>query len=54
MSKNIGVITEQGFVAGNGLGFNPISENKLKKKDLKPKTNEKSNNKDNKENKDKK
>ena len=24
-----GVITEQGFVAGNGLGFNPFDENEL-------------------------
>lgn len=30
-NKNIGVITEQGFVAGNGLGFNPINENELNK-----------------------
>lgn len=26
MSKNYGVINEQGFVAGNNLGFNPLSE----------------------------
>ena len=24
-----GVINEQGFVAGNGLGFNPFDENEL-------------------------
>lgn len=28
-NKNIGVITEQGFVAGNGLGFNPVNEKDL-------------------------
>lgn len=28
-NNNIGVLTEQGFVAGNGLGFNPIKENEL-------------------------
>lgn len=49
MSKNIGVITEQGFVAGNGLGFSPIAENKLKKKDLKDKNNKKSKNTENKD-----
>lgn len=49
MGKNIGVITEQGFVAGNGLGFSPIAENKLKKKDLKSKTDEKTNNKESKD-----
>lgn len=27
----IGVIVEQGFVAGNGLGFNPVSINENKK-----------------------
>lgn len=26
-----GVITEQGFVAGSGLGFNPINEKELNK-----------------------
>lgn len=30
-NNNVGVITEQGFVAGNGLGFNPLSEQDLKK-----------------------
>lgn len=33
MSNQIGVITEQGFVAGNGLGFNKLNEedsNKIK------------------------
>lgn len=30
MSKsNFGVITEQGFVAGNGLGYEPVSEEDL-------------------------
>lgn len=28
-NKNIGVISEQGFVAGNGLGFNPLNEEDL-------------------------
>ena len=28
-NNNIGVITEQGFVAGNGLGFNPVNEEDL-------------------------
>lgn len=28
-NPNIGVITEQGFVAGNNLGFSPIKENEL-------------------------
>lgn len=28
-NKNYGVITEQGFVAGNGLGFQPVKENEL-------------------------
>ena len=27
----IGVITEQGFVAGQGLGFNPVNLNEDKK-----------------------
>lgn len=32
MSKNpIGVITEQGYAAGQGLGFNPFNENELNK-----------------------
>lgn len=46
MSNNgkIGVITEQGFAAGEGLGFNPINEKDLKmKKDEKDKTTTKSN-----------
>ena len=30
-NNNIGIITEQGFVAGNGLGFNPLNEQDLKK-----------------------
>lgn len=28
--KNVGVIVEQGFVAGEGLGFKPVSEQELK------------------------
>lgn len=32
-NKNIGVITEQGFVEGSGLGFAPIAENELNKDD---------------------
>ena len=28
-NKNYGVITEQGFVAGNGLGFQPVKESDL-------------------------
>ena len=28
-NKNIGVINEQGFVIGSGLGFAPIKENEL-------------------------
>lgn len=31
-NKNVGVITEQGFVAGENLGFSPIKENELKNK----------------------
>ncbi len=31
--NNIGVITEQGFVAGNGLGFDPVNEKDLNRKD---------------------
>lgn len=27
--KNYGVIQEQGFVVGNGLGFQPVKENEL-------------------------
>ena len=26
-NKNIGVIVEQGFVAGQGLGYNPVNIN---------------------------
>ena len=29
IKKNIGVITEQGYAAGMGLGFNPVNENEL-------------------------
>lgn len=28
-NKNYGVIQEQGFVVGNGLGFQPVKENEL-------------------------
>lgn len=28
---NFGVINEQGFVAGNGLGFEPVHEKELNK-----------------------
>ena len=40
-NKNVGVITEQGFVAGQGLGFNPVKESELnpQKKDEEKKTN---------------
>ena len=31
MSKNIGVITEQGFVAGSGLGFQEVKKRDLEK-----------------------
>lgn len=31
MSNPIGVINEQGFVAGNGLGFTPTSLNETEK-----------------------
>lgn len=34
--KNVGVITEQGFVAGEGLGFKPVME-----KEFNPKFNDK-------------
>lgn len=33
MQNNVGVITEQGFVAGQGLGFNPVNLNENKKDD---------------------
>lgn len=51
MSKNIGIITEQGFVEGKGLGWNPISEKSLdntSKKKKKAELDEKSDNKDSK------
>ena len=52
MNKNIGIITEQGFVEGKGLGWNPISEKSLNnssdKKKRKTESDEKSNNKDSK------
>ena len=28
-NKNYGVIQEQGFIVGNGLGFQPVKENEL-------------------------
>lgn len=31
MSNPIGAITEQGYAAGQGLGYNPFNENDLKK-----------------------
>ena len=31
MSMNIGVITEQGFVAGSGLGFQEVKKSDLEK-----------------------
>lgn len=34
-NPNVGVITEQGFVAGNNLGFTPIKENELNPKNEK-------------------
>lgn len=30
-NKDVGVITEQGFVEGNGLGYIPIKEEELNK-----------------------
>lgn len=42
MPKNdFGVITEQGFVAGSGLGFNPVKESELNPKDKDEKDTEK-------------
>lgn len=35
----IGVLTEQGFVEGSGLGFKPIKENELHKDNTKEETN---------------
>lgn len=32
-NKNIGIVTEQGFVAGLGLGFNPVNNKELYPKD---------------------
>ena len=52
MNKNIGIITEQGFVEGQGLGWTPISEKSLNNSSTKKKKesefDEKSDNKDNK------
>lgn len=39
-NPNIGVITEQGFVAGNNLGFAPIKENELNPNNEKENNNE--------------
>lgn len=47
MSNPIGVITEQGYAAGQGLGYNPFNENDLKK--LRDKESEDKNNKKEKE-----
>lgn len=32
-NKNYGIITEQGFIVGNGLGFQPVKESELKPQD---------------------
>ena len=41
MGKEIGVIQEQGFIAGNNLGFKPLSEAEKKQieEDMKKKEN---------------
>lgn len=39
-----GVINEQGFVAGNGLGFNPFDENELNPSNSDVKTEDNKNN----------
>lgn len=44
-NKNVGVITEQGFVAGQGLGFNPVSNKELFPKNKKPAIDSKDKNK---------
>ena len=31
MTKNIGIVTEQGFVAGSGLGFQEVKKSDLEK-----------------------
>ena len=43
-NKNIGIINEQGFVAGSGLGFQEVKKGELDKdkKDQKNKKDEKS------------
>ena len=41
MSKNYGVINEQGFVAGNNLGFNPLSESDKNALNQKPNSDDK-------------
>ena len=44
-NKNVGVIVEQGFVAGLGLGFNPVLNKELYPKDKQPAANQKDKNK---------
>lgn len=44
-NKNIGVINEQGFVAGMGLGFTPTNLNEQLKKDEDKEKENKENNK---------
>lgn len=39
MANEVGIIQEQGFVAGNNMGFKPLSE--AEKKKLEEKQNEK-------------
>lgn len=36
-NPNVGVIQEQGFVAGTGLGFSPIDESELQNEQLEEK-----------------
>ena len=40
--SSIGVINEQGYVAGNGLGFEPIKEEELDRETIKEKVNDSS------------
>lgn len=44
-TPDYGVINEQGFVAGNGLGFNPFDENELNGHKAEEKDTEKENEK---------
>lgn len=41
MSNNIGIIQEQGFVTGGGLGFKPLTESEKKSLEEKFKDKEK-------------